>query len=82
MEKIEIFKKPFQIVEYMKGVYHPDPIESEESFPFTIEVIKIPHAQDDISLGEITWEEATPPLELLAEEKIKDNFFDTKWKTQ
>ena len=80
MEKIEILIKPFQIIEYLKGTYYPDPIDSEESFPFTIEVIKIPHAHDDITLGNIAWDDMVPPVELLAEEKIRENFFDAKRK--
>lgn len=80
MEKIDIYKQPIQIVEYHKGVYHPDPSVTEESFPFTVEVIKIPSA-NDTSVGEITWDDdVAPPIELLAEEKIQENIFQIKWK--
>lgn len=81
MEKIIIYSKPHQIIEYLKGVYHPDPRIIEESYPFTMEVIKIPHSVDDISLGELVWDELIPPTELLAEDTIRENFFDVKWKT-
>jgi len=81
MDKITIYKKPTQIIEYLKGIYHADPIVTDEEFGFTVELIRIPSA-NDVSVGEITWDDDNvPPIELLAEEKIRDNIFDIKWKT-
>jgi hypothetical protein len=75
MEKIEISSKPSQIVEYIRGKYYPD--NSENSYIFTIEVIKIPSA-DDVTFGELQWEDEIPENDSIAEEVIKENFFDAK----
>ena len=80
MEKIDIYSKPSLIIEHHRGIYHPDPILSEESYPFTMEVYITP-SSEDISLGELIWDdEIAPSIELLAEDKIRENFFDLKWR--
>ena len=80
MSSIAINKKPFSKTEYYDGVYKTDTSDTDDvamirTFDFTVE-LSIDMDNDLLEITGITWIDEEPPAKDLAEDRIKEKFYD------
>ena len=80
MSSILINKKPFSKTEYYDGVYKADISDTDDearirTFDFTLEV-SCDLDNDLVEILGITWTEDEPLAKELAEDRIKEKFYD------
>jgi len=80
MSSITINKKPFSKTEYYDGKYTTDMSDTDDEahirqFDFTLELAS-DLDNDMVEVIGITWIDEEPPAKDIAEERIKENFYD------
>ena len=80
MSSILINKKPFSKVEYYDGVYKTDISDTDDeamirTFDFTVE-LTLDADNDLLEVTGITWSDKEPPAKEIAEDRIKEKFYD------
>lgn len=80
MAKLKITRKPFQRVESYEGKYSTDVSDTDDEamirdFDFTIEVTSDLEAHL-VEISDIIWIDEEPPAKDVAEDEIRENFFD------
>ena len=80
MAKLKITRKPFQRVESYEGKYSTDVSDTDDEamirdFDFTIEVTSDLEAHS-VEISDIIWIDEEPPAKDVAEDEIRENFFD------
>lgn len=80
MSSIMINKKPFSRTEYYDGVYKADISDTDDearihAFEFTLEVSS-DLDNDLMEILGITWIDEEPPANDIAEDRIKEQFYD------
>lgn len=80
MAKLKITRKPFLRVESYEGTYLTDVSDTDDEamireFEFIVEIIT--NLEDHTTeIAGITWVDDEPPATDVAEDKIRENFFD------
>ena len=80
MSRIKIEKKPYSRTEFFSGTYTTDVSETDDEaqirdYDFTIQVIS-DLENDTLDIEEIVWLDDEPPAKDVAEDEIRENFFD------
>ena len=80
MSSIMINKKPFSRTEFYDGLYKTDISDTDDearirSFDFIIEVTS-DLENDLVEITGITWPDEEPPAKEIAEDRIKEKFYD------
>jgi hypothetical protein len=80
MAKLKITRKPFLRVESYDGVYSTDVSDTDDEamirdFDFTVEVTSNLESHL-VEISEIIWLDEEPPAKDVAEDEIRENFFD------
>jgi hypothetical protein len=80
MARLQITKKPFSRIEFHEGTYKTDVSDTDDecqirTFDFTVEVTS--NLEDHmVEITSITWVDDEPPAKDVAEDEIRQNFFD------
>jgi hypothetical protein len=80
MAKLKITRKPFLRVESYYGKYTTDVSDTDDEamirdFDFIVEVESELETQT-VEISNITWTDDEPPAKDVAEDEIRENFFD------
>jgi hypothetical protein len=80
MAKLKITRKPFLRVESYNGKYTTDVSDTDDEamirdFDFTVEV-ESDLESHTVEILAITWPDDEPPAKDVAEDEIRENFFD------
>jgi hypothetical protein len=81
MSYIKIEKKPYSRTEHFSGTYTTDISDTDDEamirdYDFTLEVVS-DFDNDTLEVEEIVWLDDEPPAKDVAEDKIRENFFDS-----